>query len=152
MTNRIFPHSTYDQLVRETWDEVISLGIKKGGEYAGDDDRLANFRRNAARAETSMEFVWRIYASKHWDAIMQYELDLRKGVVRDRLETLEGRADDLIVYLLLFKAMLQERASVTLEEAQAINAAEAALAKKGSRFTMPPLSEEPDKLTDYNQI
>jgi hypothetical protein len=56
-----------------------------------------------------MELVWRIYAGKHWDAISQYIKDIQTGKERHRLESLSGRADDLIVYLLLFKAMLMER-------------------------------------------
>lgn len=105
----IFPHSRYNSLVSETWDEVISLGIKKGGEYAGDEDRLANFRRNAERLGLNMETVWGVYAGKHWDAISQYIKDLNQGITRERLESISGRADDLIVYLLLFKAMVEER-------------------------------------------
>ena len=103
----------------EQWQALLSTSIEhiqllselKGGEYAGDHDRLANFRRNALMAETTMEFVWRIYAAKHWDAIMQYELDLRTGKSRQRLEGIDQRVDDMIVYLLLFKAMLMERNS-----------------------------------------
>lgn len=104
-----FDHARFEQLVAETVQQINSLSKLKGGEYAGDDDRLANFRRNATAAETTMEFVWRVYASKHWDAIMQYEKDIRTGKTRDRLETLAGRCDDLIVYLILFKCMIEER-------------------------------------------
>jgi hypothetical protein len=96
-----FSHAHYDQITK--------LAKAKGGEYSGDEDRLLNFRRNAAAAGVPMELVWRIYASKHWDAIMQYEKDLRTNVHRERLESIEGRIDDLIVYLLLFKAMYVER-------------------------------------------
>lgn len=111
MTAKAFPHSTYNDLVHKTWENVIELGLKKGGEYAGDEDRLANFRRNGEAMELPMETVWRVYAGKHWDAITQYIKDLQKGVVRDRMETIEGRVDDLIVYALLFKAMIMERAA-----------------------------------------
>ena len=104
-----FSHDAFVAIIEQTMTAVRQLSTIKGGEYAGDEDRLANFRRNAAEAETTMELIWRIYASKHWDAIMQYEKDLRQRKVRPRLEGLAGRADDLIVYLLLFKAMLEER-------------------------------------------
>jgi hypothetical protein len=56
-----------------------------------------------------METVWAVYAGKHWDAIQQFIKDQRNGKERERLEPIEGRVDDLLVYLLLFKAMLQER-------------------------------------------
>lgn len=111
MTMTNFSHARYSELVAETFDTITELGIKKGGEYAGDGDRLANFRRNATQAGTEMELIWRVYAAKHWDAIMQYERDLREGKTRERMESISGRADDLIVYLILFKAMVEERAA-----------------------------------------
>lgn len=109
MDPRIFSHTRYDEIVRRTCEELVELGRLKGGEYAGDTDRLANFRRNAADCDTSMELVWRIYAGKHWDAITQYVKDLQSGKERKRLESLAGRCDDLIVYLILFKCMIEER-------------------------------------------
>jgi hypothetical protein len=96
-------------LMETTMKNVAQLGKLKGGEYAGDNDRLANFRRNALDCHCSMELVWRIYAGKHWDAITQYIHDINSGKVRERMEPLEGRADDLIVYLILFKAILLEK-------------------------------------------
>jgi hypothetical protein len=100
---------TYDKLAARTWETIIELGKKKGGEYAGDTDRLANFRRNGERLDLPMEVIWGVYAAKHWDAIMQYIADVRAGKTRQRMESLSGRCDDLIVYLILFKAMLAER-------------------------------------------
>jgi hypothetical protein len=88
--------------------EVIELNSLKGGEYAGDHDALANFRRNAEDCGLSMETVWRVYAGKHWDAVTQYIKDLNTGVERKRLEKIEGRVDDLITYLILFKGILHE--------------------------------------------
>lgn len=110
MTDKLtFSIAEYNEMVDETFAEIKKLGELKGGEYAGDVDRLANFRRNAEAAGTTMELIWRIYVAKHWDAIMQYEADLRSGKTRVRLESLEGRVDDIIVYMLLFKAMIRER-------------------------------------------
>lgn len=105
----MFSHAEYDQIVTETIEQIRSLSTLKGGEYAGDTDRLANFRRNAEALGLNMEQVWSVYAAKHWDAVMQYVKDLGAGKSRPRLEGLEGRADDLIVYLILFKAILKER-------------------------------------------
>lgn len=105
----MFSHERYDEIVSETFEKVRELGILKGGEYSGDSDRLLNFRRNGARLDLPMETIWAVYAVKHWDAIMQYVQDIQHGKERQRLESIAGRADDLIVYLLLFKAMLEER-------------------------------------------
>jgi hypothetical protein len=105
----IYPHDRYNTLVEETCNIIRSLSILKGGEYAGDEDRLANFRRNAENLRLKNEQVWAVYASKHWDAVMQYIRDLSTNTTRPRLESISGRADDLIVYLILFKAMIDER-------------------------------------------
>ena len=104
-----FKHAEYDALVDDTIRKIKELGVLKGGEYAGDDDRLANFRRNGFDQDLPMETVWRVYAAKHWDAIGQYIKDIRSGTQRKRLESISGRVNDLIVYLLLFKAMVVER-------------------------------------------
>lgn len=99
----------WDKLLTRTIDSIKALATTKGGEYSGDDDRLANFRRNAAALGIPMETCWAVYAGKHWDSIQQYVKDLSTGRERVRSEPMSGRADDLIVYLLLFKAMLEER-------------------------------------------
>src|SRR5574337_90506 len=99
----------YNRIVDETWNHVHRLSHLKGGEYAGDKDRLANFRRNAEALGIAMETVWAVYAAKHWDAIMQFVKDITTKTDRVRSEPIEGRIDDLIVYLLLFKAILAER-------------------------------------------
>lgn len=105
---RRFSRERYHRMAEATFDEVRKLAQLKGGEYSGDDDRLANFRRNAADLGMPYEAVWRVYAAKHWDAIGQYVRDRVSGTQRERLEGLDGRVNDLIVYLLLFKAMLIE--------------------------------------------
>jgi hypothetical protein len=104
-----FPNSEYTKLVEKTFVTLRELAKRKGGEYSGDDDRLANFRRNAETLGVPMETIWAVYAAKHWDALMQYIKDERVGKRRDRMEPISGRVDDLLVYLMLFKAMLQER-------------------------------------------
>lgn len=105
----IYKHEDFERLIGETIDNIRRLSKLKGGEYAGDTDRLANFRRNAANLDLTMEQVWSVYAGKHWDAIQQWVRDVAKGVQRERGEPILGRFDDLIVYCILGKAMAQER-------------------------------------------
>lgn len=107
-----YSHERYNKLVEDTFTEIKNLSALKGGEYAGDGDRLANFRRNGADQGLPMETIWRVYAAKHWDAIGQYCKDRLTGKDRERLETIQGRADDLITYLILFKAMVDEHESL----------------------------------------
>lgn len=104
-----YSHEQYAKLVQETVHQIEELSRLKGGEYAGDTDRLANFRRNATALGLNLEDIWAVYAGKHWDAIQQYVKDLREGKSRERLESISGRADDLIVYCILFKAILEDR-------------------------------------------
>jgi len=106
---KVFTHERYNEIVNDVVNQIKELSEKKGGEYAGDVDRLANFRRNAKNLDLNMEDIWSVYAAKHWDAIQQYVKDLRNGKKRERLESISGRAHDLIVYLILFLAMVEER-------------------------------------------
>lgn len=105
----MFTQDEYARLVDDTIEEIFKLSKLKGGEYAGDTDRLANFRRNGKTLELPMETVWAVYAAKHWDAVMQYIKDIQNNTERTRLEPISGRLDDLIVYCILFKAMIRER-------------------------------------------
>jgi hypothetical protein len=108
----MFSHQRYNEIVEETIRELKKLGELKGGEYAGDTDRLANFRRNAVALGCNMELIWAVYCAKHWDAVMQYIQDLQTGKQRTRLEPITGRIDDIIVYLLLLKCMVEEREGI----------------------------------------
>lgn len=105
----IFTHDAWNKMIEEIFDEVRHLAKAKGGEYSGDVDRLLNFRRNGRALDLPMETIWAVYAAKHWDAIQQYVKDLRTGKERERLEPITGRIKDLIVYLLLLEAMVEER-------------------------------------------
>lgn len=102
-------HDEYQDIVESTIEAINRLSKLKGGEYAGDLDRLANFRRNGQTLGLPMEVIWAIYYNKHHDAVMQFVNDLVNNKTRERLEPLSGRLDDMIVYCMLFKAMLRER-------------------------------------------
>lgn len=112
--SKIFKHEDFNEIVDSTIVEMRKLAEHKGAEYAGDTDRLANFRRNGERLDLPMETIWAVYAAKHWDAVMQYVQDIKNGKTRTRLEGIEGRVDDIIVYMLLFKAMVKERENGTI--------------------------------------
>lgn len=105
----IYTHTRYAEMVNTTIQEIARLGRVKGGEYAGDEDRLANFRRNGERLGIPMETVWSVYFAKHEDAVMQYVKDLNAGKTRERSEPISGRIDDMLVYLILLKCIIDER-------------------------------------------
>ena len=108
------PETLFDDIVAHTFAIVDYLAVVKGGEYAHAGDRLDNFRRQARDLDLCMEQTWRIYAGKHWDAITTYIRDMQTGRNRPRSEPITGRVDDLIVYLILFKAILYERGQYTI--------------------------------------
>ena len=84
-------------LVTETVESIQHLLTVKGGEYAGTEDRLSNFKRGATLTGATPLQVAFIYASKHYDGIA-------------RSEPIEGRFDDLINYCILMKALIREEA------------------------------------------
>jgi hypothetical protein len=108
MTEKKYSHERYAALLEYVSGEIQKLAKLKGGEYAGDIDRLANFRRNGENLELPMEAIWGVYVAKHYDAIGQYIRDKVNGTHRDRLEPIAGRAMDIIVYMTLFIAMVDE--------------------------------------------
>lgn len=107
--NIYFPAVDWDKLVQDAFERVMQLSKLKGEEYSGTVNRLENFRRNANNLDLHAEQVWAVYAAKHWDALMQYVNDTADGKTRLTVESLSGRIDDLIVYLLLFEAMHRAR-------------------------------------------
>lgn len=109
MESTAFSSEEYVAVTKETMDTVLKLGKLKGGEYSGDDDRLLNFRRGGRNFAVPAELIMMVYAGKHWDALMQYTQDVVHGTSRERLEGIEGRIDDLINYLILFKCLYRER-------------------------------------------
>ena len=104
----IYSHERYAKLLAKVEEQIRSLSSLKGGEYAGDTDRLANFRRNADALGVPMETIWAVYYNKHHDAVMQWIKDKQEGKTRQRLEGIDGRATDMIVYLTLFLALVEE--------------------------------------------
>lgn len=104
-----FTQEQLDVVMRDIITRAQELMGSKGGEYAKGNDRLDNFRRNAASLSTDPELVWAVYAAKHWDAITTYITDITAGKTRERSEPIEGRAHDLINYLILFCALVQAR-------------------------------------------
>lgn len=73
-------------------------------EYAhSEDNALSNFERTAERTGVTREQAWAVFAGKHWDGIMAHV----KGHHSQR-EHVEGRIKDLVVYLVLYLAMVKQ--------------------------------------------
>jgi hypothetical protein len=110
------PPTTIDRaalgtIISETFGAISKLNDTKGREYAGDGDALANFKRRGEQLDLDPLKVWGIFAGKHWDAVLSF---IRHGKVLS--EPIEGRIDDLILYLILLKGLIEERAETAREE------------------------------------
>jgi len=99
----------FDKVVQATVYNIQELLKHKGREYAGSDDRLANFKRGAELTGCTPLQVAFVYLSKHYDAVSTFVKDNATGVVRQRMESIDGRLDDMINYCLLLKALVYER-------------------------------------------
>lgn len=88
----------------DVYGKLVDLNNKKGHDYAGDEDALANFKNHAAELGLTPEQIWGVYAGKHYDAIKTY---VREGAVAS--EPIEGRIEDMILYLFLLYGLVVER-------------------------------------------
>lgn len=100
-----------NRIIEETWQAVRKLRSTKATEYSTEHDALDNFKRCVAQGGGTIEHVLMIFAMKHWNSIVDYIKDIDAGKTRERTETIDGRINDLIVYLCLFKGMIEERAA-----------------------------------------
>jgi hypothetical protein len=91
----------------DTFTELRDLLLVKGGEYAPGADALVNFKetRDGSGIPTLSQ-VWLVFATKHWRSIQNYIKDQVAGVERQRSESINGRINDLINYLLLLKVII----------------------------------------------
>lgn len=99
----------FQKLVGEQWDRIVEINNTKGHDYAGDDDALANFKADEERLRKILEahgphfLKWYIYFEKHYSAVMTF---LEEGDVKS--EPIDGRIDDVLLYLLLLSGLIHE--------------------------------------------
>jgi len=120
-------HDDIDNFLRECLETMRA----KGHDYrqGNDDDLLHNFRTVAESVGTDMEKVWFTYFYKHYSAVATF---IKEGGQQES-EPIEGRIKDLIVYLLLFHRMVQEKKASAWSRVREISegADQLAVAKKG---------------------
>jgi len=73
----------FDELVQANIRATADLLIAKGAEYAGDGDRLANFKRNAEKQGTTPLQIWKQYYGKHVDAVDTYFQRVNEGALEE---------------------------------------------------------------------
>lgn len=97
----------FNEMITRVMDHLIDISNTKGRDYAGNEDALRHFRDTAERVQLTPERVLLVKAFKHWDAIVTY---CTTGYVSS--ENIEGRINDMLMYLLHLHAMVQERDGV----------------------------------------
>ena len=117
----------FSKITNEFIDKAKNIMLTKGVEYAGDADRLANFKRGAAIVGVNPETVLFIYMAKHWDSVGSFIKSLQSGqslsdIEKKLSEPIEGRVMDINNYLWLLNALIEER--------RQMEAASALMAKK----------------------
>lgn len=100
--------ATFKALCEKTVRDTSAILVSKGEEYAGSQDRLANFKRGAQLTGATPLQVAFVYASKHYDSIATFIKKDAQGFEQRLSEPIEGRFDDLINYCILMKAIVQE--------------------------------------------
>ena len=98
----------WDGLIAEAW----GIQITKGVDYAGREDKLANFKKRAAASGISPLQVLSIYMGKHLDSIESF---IREGKLES--EPIRGRIIDAINYLSFIEPLASE---TTLQPAKGI--------------------------------
>lgn len=94
----------FNQIIKETFDSIEKLNSTKGREYAREEEVFADFTETATAVGITPDQALQTYATKHWRAIQSYAK--REQVLS---EPIEGRIDDLILYMILYKAMIRAR-------------------------------------------
>lgn len=95
----------FNEIVKETLQQVDEILIKKGKEYSGNVDVFKNFRIAAVADEsTPEEALWGMYM-KHWVSIRQIVKD---GELPSK-ELLNEKILDSIAYMILLKGIIIEQ-------------------------------------------
>ena len=90
-------------IVQHVQTQMESVLESAGKEYAAEDNVFANFERSATDLNLERDEILWVYAMKHRDGIASY---LRGH--RSQREDVRGRIIDLINYLTLLYAMVEE--------------------------------------------
>ena len=96
MTNDDFQNRVVSPMVAS----VQQIFATKGHDYAGDEDRLANFKRIGARLGISPKMVCLVYMMKHLDATVT---DAQTGSVKG--EPIQEKLKDIVAYAMLYAGL-----------------------------------------------
>lgn len=87
--------------------ECQEVAVKKGKDYAGEEDALDNFKRNAEKLGLTKYQVWAVYAGKHIDSIFN-SIKYSPDYPQVESEPMRERVKDVIVYMTILQALMEE--------------------------------------------
>ena len=100
----------FDEVVKQTVEQITKLLRTKGEEYSKGDDLLSHFKDVGKALGLSPLQVAMVFASKHYVTLEKYVFHSAAGFNQIFSEPIEGRLDDLINYCILMKALIVEAA------------------------------------------
>jgi len=108
MTNKDFIEET-----QRFFEECLDVMNTKGQEYAGSEDKFANFKRLANKYNVPTEEICGIYMTKHLDSIDSFIRERRAGksvmeIEAGLSEPISGRIMDAVNYLFILKGIVDE--------------------------------------------
>lgn len=98
----------FNKVVEDTLDEIRNTLIVKGKEYRRHNNPFHNFETGASKSGRTREQVLDGFLLKHEISIADMTNDLDKGIL-PKVETVNEKFGDNIIYLLLKKAMFVDR-------------------------------------------
>ena len=101
----------YKMVETEIMPKCMAIMKSKGEAYAGQEDKLGNFKRCAKLAGVVVKKAWFIYFVKHFDALSSFIRDEYKDS-----EPIEGRILDQINYLFLLYGILKEEGVIKSDD------------------------------------
>lgn len=102
-------HNDFNDVITRQMTRCLGVLVRKGDEYATDEDRLANFRTAAALQGCSMERALAGMMAKHTVSVYEM-LNNPLGV---ELEQWDEKITDHINYLLLLRAVIEQTPTQT---------------------------------------
>lgn len=104
----------FDQVVKYRCDAIVKTLTEKGKEYRRNNDPLHNFRIAAKVQNTTEEKALWGFAAKHYVSFLDILNDIEQGKL-PRREVINEKIGDLINYLILCEASIEEKISNTDE-------------------------------------
>lgn len=102
-------HKEFEKLLKERFNIIRSVLIKKNKEYASDEDKLHNFKRAGAMLQCSQEKaligMWTKHVISILDIVDKWD---NKGIFPD-MKQLNEKLTDAINYLILLEACFKEK-------------------------------------------